>query len=127
MLKRGQLSVHALLRTMPYQSLRQCTYPGCYVLVKSGRCATHTEQGTIRDPEVKKLYNSKRWQTIRVAQLSNFPWCAHCMNEGKHVIASEVHHIERHQGDPDKFFNGPFESLCKPCHSAETAKEVGWH
>lgn len=111
---------------MPSAALRPCTWPGCDTLVSAGRCDLHSPVKPEKDPSVKKLYNSKQWQSLRRIQLAEFPWCADCLTEGKHVPATEVDHVERHQGDPVKFFAGPFQSLCKPHHSKKTANEV-WH
>jgi 5-methylcytosine-specific restriction protein A len=113
---------------MPSQSLRPCTYPGCNVLVKSGRCAKHQAADVQRDPDVKKLYNDPRWQVMRVAQLSEQPWCADCLSEDeKHVYATDVDHIQPHRGDPELFFDpGNVQSLCHVHHSRKTAQEV-WH
>ena len=109
---------------MPFAALRPCTYPGCNVLVNGGRCVAHSTKKVERDPIVKKLYNSQRWQSIRRRQLAEHPWCASCSKEGKHVGAREVDRIEPHHGDAEKFFAGPFQSLCTPCHSRKTANEV---
>ena len=49
------------------------------------------------------------------------------MRQNIYKPAREVHHLERHEGDAEKFFSGQLESLCKPCHSSITAQEVGWH
>lgn len=113
---------------MPHASLRKCTQPGCNVLVKSGRCAAHSTKRIVRDPDVKKLYNDQRWQVMRVAQLSDEPWCADCLEDGgAHVFATDVDHIEPHHGDPELFFDPEnLQSLCRSHHSAKTAKEV-WH
>jgi hypothetical protein len=35
-----------------------------------------------------------------------------------------VDHVIPHEGDPVKFWKGPFESLCHPHHSAKTAREI---
>jgi hypothetical protein len=32
-------------------------------------------------------------------------------------------HIERHGGDPVRFWHGPFQSLCAPCHSSEKQRQ----
>jgi 5-methylcytosine-specific restriction enzyme A len=111
---------------MPTAALRPCTYPGCNTLVSGGRCDLHSTKEVERDPAIKKLYNSKQWQSIRIAQLSNYPWCAECMKEGRYTAATEVDHVDPHQGDPARFFAGPFQSMCTPCHSRKTANEV-WH
>ena len=94
-------------------------------LVRGGRCPAHS--GTVRDPAVKKLYNSARWKYMRAVQLGKEPWCADCLEGGDHVFASEVDHVRPHNGDPKLFFDdGNLQSLCKPHHSAKTAQEV-WH
>jgi hypothetical protein len=111
---------------MPNAALRPCTYPGCNTLVSGGRCGVHSSGNVKKDPDVKKLYNSKRWQSIRARQLATYPWCAECLKDSRHVPAIEVDHIERHLGDPERFYAGPFQSLCTPHHSQKTAKEV-WH
>jgi 5-methylcytosine-specific restriction enzyme A len=92
-------------------------------LVKSGRCAKHIR--VARDPGVKRLYNSARWQALREAQLGKDPWCADCLGLGKHVFATEVDHIQPHRGNPILFFDPDnLQSLCKPHHSGKTASEV---
>jgi len=110
---------------MPFASLRKCTYPGCNVLVKSGRCAAHSTKRIVRDPAVKRLYNSPQWQSLRAAQLAKEPWCADCLKQDHHVFATEVDHITAHNGDPQLFFDGiNLQSLCKSHHSSKTAGEV---
>lgn len=112
---------------MPRRSQRPCAWPGCTTLVPSGRCSVHSAKAVPRDPDVKSLYNSRKWQAIRSMELMLNPWCVHCLRNNYHVPATEVHHVIPHHGDPVAFYAGPFECLCKPCHSAETAKELGWH
>ena len=64
---------------------------------------------------------------MRDRQLAKYPYCAKCgVYLGRKGVEAHVHHIERHEGDAEKFFNGQLESLCKKCHSSETAREVGW-
>lgn len=112
---------------MPYSSLRKCTYPGCSVLVHSGRCVAHSTKRIVRDPAIKKLYNSPQWRSMRAAQLANHPWCSHCEERGALVMATEVDHKKPHHGDPVLFFDPDnLDSLCKPHHSSKTAEEV-WH
>jgi hypothetical protein len=41
-------------------------------------------------------------------------------------VATECDHIQPHRGDPVKFYSGPFQSLCKSCHSKKTDQEIGW-
>ena len=95
--------------------------------MKSGRCVAHPSKRVVRDPNVKKLYNSPQWQSLRKAQLTKDPWCADCLERGEYVFATEVDHIVPHDGDPQLFFDPKnLQSLCKPDHSSKTASEV-WH
>jgi len=112
---------------MPHASLRKCTYPGCNVLVKRGRCIAHPTKRVVRDPAIKKLYNSLQWKAMRAAQLASHPWCTECDKRNALVMATEVDHIQPHEGNPQSFFDATnLQSLCKPHHSNKTSKEV-WH
>ena len=35
------------------------------------------------------------------------------------MTATACDHVERHSGNPDKFWGGAFQSLCTPCHSSD--------
>lgn len=109
---------------MPYRSKRKCTYPGCQRLSTTGRCDEH--KNTNRTPvNTRKLYNSPRWKVISREQLARYPYCIDCYAEGRLVKATECDHVYPHRGDEEKFFAGPFQSLCKKHHSAKTAHEIG--
>jgi len=94
--------------------------------VKSGRCAAHSSKRIVRDPAVKKLYNSPHWQSMRAAQLAKDPWCSDCLQQQRvHTFATDVDHITPHNGNPQLFFDvNNLQSLCKPHHSSKTASEV---
>src|SRR3990172_9588656 len=110
---------------MPNRTLRPCSYPGCHTLIKSGRCADHRRaEVTYHNPERQRLYNTARWRSIRVAQLARDPWCAECLRANIYTEATDVDHLERHEGDPVSFFAGKLQSLCHACHSRKTAQEV---
>ena len=65
------------------------------------------------------LYNSPRWKALRDAKLKEDPLCEICGAE-----ATEVHHIQPHNGDPAVFFDsGNLMSICHTCHARETQKE----
>ena len=111
---------------MPKAALKPCKYPGCPELVASGYCERHKKErggAVVRDPNRQRLYG-RRWQKMRVKQLKNQPWCEICLENGVHTLATQVHHVERHEGDEHMFYNSPLQSLCISCHSKETAKEV---
>lgn len=66
----------------------------------------------------RRLYGTARWQRVRTYQLSVHPLCQWCLEEDVVTAATEVHHSVPHRGDMDIFWNGPFLSTCKPCHSS---------
>ena len=68
--------------------------------------------------EDKHLYNSARWQKRRAAQLSSFPLCKMCLEEGKTRAATIADHRIPHRGDEVLFHEGVLDSLCKPHHDS---------
>lgn len=67
-------------------------------------------------------YDLARWKRIRRYQLTIEPLCRICKAKGRVTPATVCDHIEPHRGDPVKFWNGPFQSLCDAepwrCHSS---------
>jgi hypothetical protein len=74
-----------------------------------------------RKHEYRSWYWTARWRQIRQNQLTIEPLCANCLKHGRVTAATVCDHREPHRGDPDKFWNGPFQSLCDEapwrCHS----------
>lgn len=104
---------------------KQCRNIGCPNLQP---CPIHgaKNEDNIRRQYYQKWYYRKRWKSLREVQLRKEPYCVECLKEGRQVAATEVDHIIRHQGDPALFYNqNNLQSLCKPCHSRKTIKEVG--
>ncbi|GAB3282555.1 hypothetical protein GCM10027347_58850 [Larkinella harenae] len=81
-----------------------------------------------RHVDPKQVRNSNemgytyRWQKFRLAFLRKHPLCIACQKKGIVTAATDVDHVVPHRGDPIKFWAGPFQALCKPCHSAKTAR-----
>ena len=71
----------------------------------------------------RALYKTPEWQAIRAQVLAAEPLCRRCQAEGLITAATVVNHVERHHGDPVKFFAGPFEPLCKPHHDGEVQRQ----
>ena len=111
---------------MPYAALKPCDYPGCETLVHGSRCSKHKKRIVHRDPDRQRLYD-RTWRKIRQSYLADHPWCDICLTNGLYVPATDVHHIDRHAGDVNKFYNSPLQALCHACHSRITADEVGFH
>jgi 5-methylcytosine-specific restriction endonuclease McrA len=63
-------------------------------------------------------YSSARWARIRRYQLLKHPLCKFCLERGVVTPAETCDHIEPHRGDVNKFWLGPFQSLCKQCHDS---------
>ena len=113
---------------MPPRALQVCAYPSCTQVTPRRYCEEHQRiQTAVRNahhPDWQRLYKTARWQRIRRIQLATEPWCAECLSVGIYEPAVDVDHIEPHRGDYKKFFTGPYQSLCKACHSRKTALEV---
>lgn len=71
----------------------------------------------------RQWYQTARWQRIRDSQLTDEPLCRMCLAEGRVTAAVVCDHVEPHRGDPHGFWNGPFQSLCKPHHDSEKQRE----
>jgi hypothetical protein len=55
---------------------------------------------------------------IRRYQLREHPLCAFCFERGIITAAEICDHVEPHHGDVNKFWLGPFQSLCKRYHDS---------
>ncbi|MDX0499037.1 HNH endonuclease [Sinorhizobium medicae] len=71
----------------------------------------------------RKLYRTARWRRLRERQLSDAPLCQWCLESEIVTEATEVHHATPHRGSEELFWNGPFVSTCKPCHSSRGQRE----
>lgn len=72
----------------------------------------------------RKLYNTGRWRRLRIAKLSADPICEYCLRTETIEPATVVHHGDGgHKGDIERFWSGPFVSLCKRCHDTYGADE----
>ena len=65
-----------------------------------------------------KWYKTAAWRKIRQRQLTIEPLCRFCKQKGIIKEADTVDHITPHKGNMKLFFTGPFQSLCKECHSS---------
>lgn len=103
-----------------------CSVPGCPNLVPPGRahyCPAHERErqrgvNARRPADYKEPYGAE-WQRVRAAYLAEHPACARCG-----APATDVHHVVplRAGGTHDE---ANLQSLCRPCHSAHTARHDG--
>ncbi len=75
------------------------------------------------DAPWRRLYGTQRWKNTRADQLAREPLCRMCLDQGVVTAATVCDHRDPHRGDLDKFWNGPFQSLCKPHHDSEKQRE----
>ena len=75
------------------------------------------------DGQYGKLYASYRWRKLREAQLNRQPLCEMCAAHGDVTAAHVVDHKKPHRGDMEKFWAGPFQSLCDHCHNAHKQRQ----
>jgi 5-methylcytosine-specific restriction endonuclease McrA len=74
------------------------------------------------DEPWRQWYKTARWQRLRLGILA---WdmytcqasaCGRIEGDTSQLVCD---HIEPHGGDWDKFWNGPFQTLCKACHDGQ--------
>ena len=103
------------------------------MLVDTGesRCERHRkheqkeyDRGRKDDP-FRRLYAGKTWRRVREAKLAMDPLCERCKANGRIEAATEAHHRMAVRDGGDPFDVAGLESLCKACHSRETALHGG--
>ena len=105
-----------------------CRHRGCAALVsKPGYCEAHEHEAPARQADKHRGNSAQRgygyrWQQFRARYLVQHPLCVECGKHGRVTAATDVDHITPHRGDMIKFWQGPFQSLCGPCHKAKTGR-----
>lgn len=66
--------------------------------------------------------NSTYWLRLRALVLAQSPLCVICVAEGRTRAAS---HVDHKDGDSRNNDLANLQGLCRPCHSAKTAREDG--
>lgn len=69
-------------------------------------------------------YKTSRWQKLRWSILVRDCFtCKLCGWIGNDTSFLVCDHVEPHRGDEDKFWAGPFQTLCKACHDKDKQRE----
>jgi 5-methylcytosine-specific restriction protein A len=105
--------------------IRLCAEPRCpREARRRGRCVEHARDYERERDErrrvARKVYNRKRWDLTRRAQLHRHPLCAVCG-----AVATDVHHKRDLADGGDPWALEGLESLCHSCHSQETRRRQG--
>lgn len=130
----------ALLVAGARMVMKLCCAPGCdEIAIGNGpHCDEHAAEAlarlNARRAKAKlgevaqagaRFRTSKRWRCESERFLERHKFCADCAELGADVLASEVDHIVPHRGDARLMWDREnWQSLCKPCHSRKTAREV---
>jgi 5-methylcytosine-specific restriction endonuclease McrA len=83
----------------------------------SKRAAREYEARRLAETRTRRLYKTAAWARLRAVQLAGEPLCRQCQSEGVIRPASVCDHIDPHRGDVERFWAGPFQSLCEGCHN----------
>jgi 5-methylcytosine-specific restriction enzyme A len=82
-----------------------------------------TDQRSQGAEAYRRWYGTARWKATRARQLKEKPLCAYCIDIGRITVATICDHVERHNGDEQRFWNGPFQSLCKEHHDVTKQRD----
>jgi len=70
-----------------------------------------------------KLYG-RRWRKLRTLYLARHPLCRMCKADGRISSATEVDHIQKHNGNPELFYAWDnFQGLCADHHRGTKARQ----
>lgn len=87
-----------------------------------GLVKQHAPPARDRQAERALATNSTYWLRLRALVLAQSPLCVVCLAEGRTRAASHVDHIDADTSNNDLT---NLQGLCRPCHSAKTAREDG--
>jgi 5-methylcytosine-specific restriction enzyme A len=92
------------------------------------RSAAEVKRALDRErPSAARRGYGPRWRRARAAFLARHPLCVPCAAAGRLEPATVVDHIVPHRGDPVLFWDeGNWQSTCKRCHDAKTARGGRW-
>lgn len=109
---------------MPTAPLRPCSVPRCPEFAgPQGRCLQHAVQDEHQrhNFDLRRRYRTARWRMLRAIVLREQVMC--CAECKRCTMDLEVHHIIKPGMDDALFWlRTNLQALCKPCHSARTAR-----
>jgi 5-methylcytosine-specific restriction protein A len=114
---------------MPTMPPHRCLSCGQLVTGRCQRCLAVRLGGYRRRFDAHRAtasargYCSERWRTLRQAKLDKDPLCSVCLQRGILIHATDVDHLEPHDGPGDpRFWDwANLDSKCHRCHSRKTA------
>ncbi|WP_216361182.1 hypothetical protein [Caulobacter mirabilis] len=83
-----------------------------------------TDRRSHEAAEYRKLYKTARWRRIRAEQLAREPLCRMCLKADSVSVTTVCDHIDpKDKRDPELFFTGAKQSLCKDHHDSSKQRE----
>jgi len=109
---------------MPDRAPSFCVVPGCARFAEGRRrCRPHAVIVERARPnrDTRRWYYLAAWKAIRLEVLRDQAYaCAAC---GQATETLEVDHIEKHDGDPIRFWDrANLQALCRTCHQRKTQR-----
>lgn len=109
----------------PVDPARPCSQAGCPNLTHTRFCEAHAKAENERyrkwqrDPKINRRYGAC-WRKIRTTYITAHPLCEDYLAAGRYTPPQEVEHAIplEHGGTHDQ---ANLRSLCKPCHSRQSA------
>lgn len=96
--------------------------------MRAARCDEHAQKRSKRATPNDPFYWSTAWRKLRKRKLQADPLCELCLAKDRVTPATEVHHKQARRVRPElELVFDNLQSTCKPCHSAETAREIRGH
>jgi 5-methylcytosine-specific restriction protein A len=111
-------------------SPRACAVLGCAKLAPCPQHSRSVSPDAPRGPRRKPrnaLYGTAAWQRFRLVYLDQHPLCLDCLKAGRHVLATDVHHLRDVRDGGAPFDAANCEALCHACHSRETWQKLQAH
>ena len=83
------------------------------------KSARQEHDATRRDPQVRRVYQSRRWQAVRSLKLERHPICERCAGQGRATYVNlQIHHIKKVKDHPELAFDlDNLMTLCPGCHA----------
>lgn len=112
---------------MPQRALRECAKSDCSALTNQRFCDAHRDYDRRsydklrRNHELKRLYDTPRWQSVRQLILQRDILCSMCIRALSMVVHHKIAAAKWVAQGGDFYDPSNLAGCCKPCHDRHTA------